>query len=147
MKKNQCYCIYIKDIIAIIISYRSLANCFAFTPSLLSLFFPEGVLVGVILRFGVHVPQSMSDVILGCAVNASPATLLVNVSGRFYEYALKGEVSRGNGHQVQDDEMLRKARGWTDGGESCILFCVCASLVWKYQLAGAKWMKICLILE
>ncbi|XP_037605203.1 sodium/hydrogen exchanger 6-like isoform X2 [Sebastes umbrosus] len=67
-----------------------------------------GLLVGVILRFGVHVPQSMSDVILSCAVNASPATLLVNVSGRFYEYTLKGEVSRGNGHQVQDDEMLRK---------------------------------------
>ncbi|KAM9349011.1 sodium/hydrogen exchanger 6-like [Symphorus nematophorus] len=67
-----------------------------------------GLLVGVILRFGVHVPQSMSDVILSCAVNASPATLLVNVSGRFYEYTLKGEVSRGKGHQVQDDEMLRK---------------------------------------
>ncbi|KAL6098851.1 slc9a6 [Pungitius sinensis] len=67
-----------------------------------------GVLVGVILRFGVHVPQNMSDVILGCAVNASPATLLVNVSGRFYEYTLKGEVSRGKGRQVQDDEMLRK---------------------------------------
>lgn len=63
------------------------------------------------MRFGVHVPQSMSDVILSCAVNASPATLLVNVSGRFYEYTLKGEVSRGKGHQVQDDEMLRKARG------------------------------------
>ncbi|XP_041657156.1 sodium/hydrogen exchanger 6-like [Cheilinus undulatus] len=67
-----------------------------------------GLLVGVILRFGVHVPQSMSDVILSCAVNASPATLLVNVSGRFYEYTLKGEVSRAKGHQVQDDEMLRK---------------------------------------
>ncbi|TMS14092.1 sodium/hydrogen exchanger 6 isoform X1 [Larimichthys crocea] len=67
-----------------------------------------GLLVGVILRFGVHVPQSMSDVILSCAVNASPATLLVNVSGRFYEYTLKGEVGRGKGHQVQDDEMLRK---------------------------------------
>uniref|UniRef100_A0A8C4DUP2 Sodium/hydrogen exchanger n=1 Tax=Dicentrarchus labrax TaxID=13489 RepID=A0A8C4DUP2_DICLA len=67
-----------------------------------------GLLVGVILRFGVHVPQSMSDVIPSCAVNASPATLLVNVSGRFYEYTLKGEVSRGKGHQVQDDEMLRK---------------------------------------
>ncbi|XP_033995941.1 sodium/hydrogen exchanger 6-like [Trematomus bernacchii] len=67
-----------------------------------------GVLVGVILRFGVHVPASMSDVILNCAVNASPSTLLVNVSGRFYEYTLKGEVSRGKGHQVQDDEMLRK---------------------------------------
>ncbi|XP_074528242.1 sodium/hydrogen exchanger 6-like [Halichoeres trimaculatus] len=66
-----------------------------------------GLLVGVILRYGVHVPQSMSDVTLSCAVNASPATLLVNVSGRFYEYTLKGEV-RGKGHQVQDDEMLRK---------------------------------------
>ncbi|CAG5872207.1 unnamed protein product [Menidia menidia] len=68
-----------------------------------------GLLVGVILRFGVHVPQSLSDVVLSCAVNASPATLLVNVSGRFYEYTLRGEVSRGKGHQVQDDEMLRKA--------------------------------------
>lgn len=67
-----------------------------------------GLLVGVILRFGVHVPQSMSDEVLSCAVNASPATLLVNVSGRFYEYTLKGEVSRAKGHQVQDDEMLRK---------------------------------------
>ncbi|KAM3601752.1 uncharacterized protein V6R79_018317 [Siganus canaliculatus] len=67
-----------------------------------------GLLVGVILRFGVHVPQSISDVVLSCAVNASPATLLVNVSGRFYEYTLKGEVGRGKGHQVQDDEMLRK---------------------------------------
>ncbi|XP_037125247.1 sodium/hydrogen exchanger 6-like isoform X2 [Syngnathus acus] len=67
-----------------------------------------GLLVGVILRFGVHVPPSMSDVVQGCAVNASPATLLVNVSGRFYEYTLKGEVSRSKGHQVQDDEMLRK---------------------------------------
>ncbi|XP_053296952.1 sodium/hydrogen exchanger 6 isoform X1 [Pleuronectes platessa] len=67
-----------------------------------------GVLVGVILRFGVHVPQSMNETVLSCAVNASPATLLVNVSGRFYEYTLKGEVSRSKGHQVQDDEMLRK---------------------------------------
>lgn len=70
----------------------------------------KGLLVGVILRFGIHVPQSMNDVVLKCAVNASPATLLVNVSGRFYEYTLKGEVSRGKDNQVQDDEMLRKAR-------------------------------------
>lgn len=67
-----------------------------------------GLLVGVILRFGIHAPQSMSNVILGCAINASPATLLVNVSGRFYEYTLKGEVAQGKDHQVQDDEMLRK---------------------------------------
>uniref|UniRef100_A0A3Q3AL36 Solute carrier family 9 member 6b n=1 Tax=Kryptolebias marmoratus TaxID=37003 RepID=A0A3Q3AL36_KRYMA len=66
-----------------------------------------GLLVGVILRFGIHVPQSMSDVILSCATNSSPATLLVNVSGQFYEYTLRGEVSRSKG-QVQDDEMLRK---------------------------------------
>lgn len=76
---------------------------------------PSGLLVGVILRFGVHVAPSMSDVILSCAVNASPATVLVNVSGRFYEYTLKGEVSRAKGHQVQDDEMLRKVRKRTDG--------------------------------
>lgn len=62
-------------------------------------------------------PPSMSDVVLSCAVNASPATLLVNVSGRFYEYTLKGEVSRGKGHQVQDDEMLRKASDcWGQSG-------------------------------
>ncbi|XP_068601163.1 sodium/hydrogen exchanger 6-like [Brachionichthys hirsutus] len=67
-----------------------------------------GVLVGVILRFGVHVPRSMSDLILNCAVNTSPPTLLVNFSGRFYEYTLKGEVSQVKGRQVQDDEMLRK---------------------------------------
>ncbi|XP_037543241.1 sodium/hydrogen exchanger 6 [Nematolebias whitei] len=67
-----------------------------------------GLLVGVILRFGIHVPQSMNDLILSCAVNASPATLLVNVSGRFYEYTLKGEVSRSKGHQMEDVEMLRK---------------------------------------
>ncbi|CAL8365465.1 unnamed protein product [Lota lota] len=67
-----------------------------------------GLLVGVILRFGVHVPQNMNNVVPSCAVNASTATLLVNVSGRFFEYILKGEVGRGNGQQVQDDEMLRK---------------------------------------
>lgn len=81
--------------------------------------------MGVILRFGIHAPQSMSDVILGCAVNGSPATLLVNVSGRFYEYTLKGEVGQGKGHQVQDDEMLRKAReqmveGWSIGRLVCM---------------------------
>uniref|UniRef100_A0A3P9MKH9 Sodium/hydrogen exchanger n=1 Tax=Oryzias latipes TaxID=8090 RepID=A0A3P9MKH9_ORYLA len=67
-----------------------------------------GLLVGVILRYGVHVPESISNVTLSCAVNASPATLLVNVSGRFYEYTLKGEIRQGRGHQMQDDEMLRK---------------------------------------
>lgn len=95
--RNSCYYYYYYHLF-----------CIFHTPSLPV---AEGLLVGVILRFGVHVPPSMSDVVLSCAVNASPATLLVNVSGRFYEYTLKGEVSRGKGHQVQDDEMLRKASG------------------------------------
>ncbi|KAJ7996361.1 hypothetical protein DPEC_G00236300 [Dallia pectoralis] len=67
-----------------------------------------GLLVGVILRFGVHVPRNTNNVTMSCSVNASPATLLVNVSGRFYEYTLKGEVATVKGPEVQDDEMLRK---------------------------------------
>ncbi|XP_051973392.1 sodium/hydrogen exchanger 6-like [Xyrauchen texanus] len=67
-----------------------------------------GLFVGVILRFGVHSPQDLNDVTLSCAVNGSPTTLLVNVSGRFYEYSLKGEVRDSKGHDVPNAEMLRK---------------------------------------
>uniref|UniRef100_A0A8C5GS37 Sodium/hydrogen exchanger n=1 Tax=Gouania willdenowi TaxID=441366 RepID=A0A8C5GS37_GOUWI len=38
-----------------------------------------GLIVGVILRYGVHVPRDVSNVTMSCHVNASPATLLVNV--------------------------------------------------------------------
>uniref|UniRef100_A0A8C1Y393 Sodium/hydrogen exchanger n=1 Tax=Cyprinus carpio TaxID=7962 RepID=A0A8C1Y393_CYPCA len=51
-------------------------------------------------RFGIHLPQDLSDVTLTCAVNSSPTTILVNVSGRFYEYSLKGEVQDSKGHDV-----------------------------------------------
>uniref|UniRef100_A0A672JD14 Sodium/hydrogen exchanger n=1 Tax=Salarias fasciatus TaxID=181472 RepID=A0A672JD14_SALFA len=64
-----------------------------------------GLIVGVILRYGIHVPRDISNVTMSCRVNASPATLLVNVSGKFYEYTLKGEI---RGDDVQDNEMLRK---------------------------------------
>uniref|UniRef100_A0A8C1JZG2 Sodium/hydrogen exchanger n=1 Tax=Cyprinus carpio TaxID=7962 RepID=A0A8C1JZG2_CYPCA len=67
-----------------------------------------GLFVGIILRFGVHLPQDLSDVTLTCAVNSSPTTILVNVSGRFYEYSLKGEVQDSKGHDVPNAEMLRK---------------------------------------
>ncbi|XP_019938277.1 sodium/hydrogen exchanger 6a [Paralichthys olivaceus] len=67
-----------------------------------------GVLVGVVLRYGIHVPRDISNVTLSCHVNASPATLLVNVSGKFYEYTLKGEISANEVDDVQDNEMLRK---------------------------------------
>lgn len=64
-----------------------------------------GLIVGVILRYGIHVPVDGGNITLNCQVNASPATLLVNVSGKFYEYTLKGEIS---GNDVKDNEMLRK---------------------------------------
>ncbi|KAI7793335.1 sodium/hydrogen exchanger 6b [Triplophysa rosa] len=67
-----------------------------------------GLLMGVILRFAVHSPQDINNVTLTCAVNSSPTTLLVNVSGRFYEYSLKGEVRDSKGHDVPNAEMLRK---------------------------------------
>lgn len=67
-----------------------------------------GLLVGVVLRYGIHVPRDVSNVTLSCHVNASPATLLVNVSGKFYEYTLKGEISGNEVNDVQDNEMLRK---------------------------------------
>lgn len=73
-------------------------------------FFSTGLLVGVVLRYGIHVPRDISNTTLKCAVNASPATLLINVSGKFYEYTLKGEISANEVDDVQDNEMLRKVQ-------------------------------------
>ncbi|CAM4627894.1 unnamed protein product [Caretta caretta] len=67
-----------------------------------------GVLMGVILRYGIHVPSDVNNVTLNCQVQTSPATLLVNVSGKYYEYTLKGEISPHELNNVQDNEMLRK---------------------------------------
>ncbi|KAJ3587879.1 hypothetical protein NHX12_011474 [Muraenolepis orangiensis] len=67
-----------------------------------------GVLVGVVLRYAIHVPRDISAATLSCHVNASPATLLVNITGKFYEYTLKGEISASEVDDVQDNEMLRK---------------------------------------
>ncbi|XP_075902528.1 sodium/hydrogen exchanger 6a isoform X1 [Nelusetta ayraudi] len=67
-----------------------------------------GLLVGVVLRYAIHVPRDMSHMTLSCPVNSSPATLLINVSGKFYEYTLKGEINADELDDVQDNEMLRK---------------------------------------
>ncbi|XP_046705278.1 sodium/hydrogen exchanger 6a [Silurus meridionalis] len=67
-----------------------------------------GLLVGVVLRYGIHVPRDINNVTMSCHVNASPPTLLVNVSGKFYEYTLKGQISANEVKDVQDNEMLRK---------------------------------------
>ncbi|XP_035768618.1 sodium/hydrogen exchanger 6a [Neolamprologus brichardi] len=70
----------------------------------------SSLIVGVILRYGVHVPRDGGNITLNCQVNASPATLLVNVSGKFYEYTLKGEIGASEVNDVRDNEMLRKQR-------------------------------------
>lgn len=62
------------------------------------------------MRYAVQVPRDTSVVSTSCFVNASPATLLVNVSGKFYEYTLKGEISANEVNDVKDNEMLRKVR-------------------------------------
>uniref|UniRef100_A0A8C4SLV6 Sodium/hydrogen exchanger n=1 Tax=Erpetoichthys calabaricus TaxID=27687 RepID=A0A8C4SLV6_ERPCA len=67
-----------------------------------------GLLVGVVLRYGIHVPRDINNKTLSCQLNNSPATFLVNVSGKFYEYTLKGEISPKEVDDVQDNEMLRK---------------------------------------
>ncbi|VTJ84327.1 Hypothetical predicted protein [Marmota monax] len=67
-----------------------------------------GLLVGLVLRYGIHVPSDVNNVTLSCEVQSSPTTLLVNVSGKFYEYMLKGEISSHELNNVQDNEMLRK---------------------------------------
>ncbi|XP_077163356.1 sodium/hydrogen exchanger 6 [Paroedura picta] len=67
-----------------------------------------GVLVGVVLRYGIHVPSDVNNDTLKCQVQTSPATLLLNISGKYYEYTLKGEISPHELNNVQDNEMLRK---------------------------------------
>ena len=62
----------------------------------------------MVLRYAIHVPHDTSAVTLSCHVNASPATLLVNISGKFYEYTLNGVISANVVDDVQDNEMLRK---------------------------------------
>uniref|UniRef100_UPI00398F5DB0 sodium/hydrogen exchanger 7 isoform X2 n=1 Tax=Pristiophorus japonicus TaxID=55135 RepID=UPI00398F5DB0 len=68
-----------------------------------------GLLVGVILRYGIPSTNSHGKVPIGCALqNRAVTTLLVNVSGKFYEYSLKGEINSGEINNVEQDDMLRK---------------------------------------
>ncbi|GCB74734.1 hypothetical protein scyTo_0003825, partial [Scyliorhinus torazame] len=68
-----------------------------------------GLLVGVILRYGIPSTNSHGKVPIGCALqNRAVTTLLVNVSGKFYEYSLKGEINSAEINNVEQDDMLRK---------------------------------------
>ncbi|XP_050775652.1 sodium/hydrogen exchanger 7 isoform X1 [Gopherus flavomarginatus] len=67
-----------------------------------------GLIVGVILRYGSP-SSSGHDKPFSCSQENRPfTTLLVNVSGKFFEYTLKGEISPGKIHNVEQNDMLRK---------------------------------------
>lgn len=68
----------------------------------------SGLIVGVILRYGTPA-SSGHDKSLSCTQeDRAFSTLLVNVSGKFFEYTLKGEISPGKINSVEQNDMLRK---------------------------------------
>ncbi|XP_032082264.1 sodium/hydrogen exchanger 7 isoform X2 [Thamnophis elegans] len=67
-----------------------------------------GLIVGVILRYGIP-PASGHDKPFSCSQeDRAYSTLLVNISGKFFEYTLKGEISPGKIHNVEQNDILRK---------------------------------------
>lgn len=70
---------------------------------------PSGLLVGVILRYGIPATSYHHKTPVSCVMNVRPAsTLLLNVSGKFFEYTLKGEINSREIHNVEQNDMLRK---------------------------------------
>ncbi|XP_055077260.1 sodium/hydrogen exchanger 7 isoform X1 [Periophthalmus magnuspinnatus] len=68
-----------------------------------------GLLVGVILRYGIPATSYHNQTPLSCSLKEGPAsTLLLNVSGKFFEYSLKGEINLREIHNVEQNDMLRK---------------------------------------
>uniref|UniRef100_A0A8C5S2N3 Sodium/hydrogen exchanger n=1 Tax=Laticauda laticaudata TaxID=8630 RepID=A0A8C5S2N3_LATLA len=68
----------------------------------------SGLIVGVILRYGIP-PASGHDKPFSCSQeDRAYSTLLVNISGKFFEYTLKGEISPGKIHNVEQNDILRK---------------------------------------
>ncbi|XP_062982386.1 sodium/hydrogen exchanger 7 isoform X3 [Elgaria multicarinata webbii] len=67
-----------------------------------------GLIVGVILRYGIP-PTSGHDKPFSCSQeDRAFTTLLVNISGKYFEYTLKGEISPGKIYNVEQNDMLRK---------------------------------------
>ncbi|XP_067416061.1 sodium/hydrogen exchanger 7 isoform X2 [Emydura macquarii macquarii] len=67
-----------------------------------------GLIVGVILRYGTPSTGGHDKPFSCSQENRAFTTLLVNVSGKFFEYTLKGEISPGKIHNVEQNDMLRK---------------------------------------
>ncbi|XP_053491729.1 sodium/hydrogen exchanger 7 isoform X1 [Ictalurus furcatus] len=68
-----------------------------------------GLLVGVILRYGIPSTSYHHQTPPSCALKEGPvSTLLLNISGKFFEYTLKGEINSREIHNVEQNDMLRK---------------------------------------
>ncbi|XP_023195993.1 sodium/hydrogen exchanger 7 isoform X1 [Xiphophorus maculatus] len=68
-----------------------------------------GLLVGVILRYGIPATSYHNKTPPSCSLKEGPSsTLLLNVSGKFFEYTLKGEINLREIHNVEQNDMLRK---------------------------------------
>uniref|UniRef100_A0A8P4GRV1 Sodium/hydrogen exchanger n=1 Tax=Dicentrarchus labrax TaxID=13489 RepID=A0A8P4GRV1_DICLA len=68
-----------------------------------------GLLVGVILRYGIPATSYHNKTPPSCSLKEGPvSTLLLNVSGKFFEYTLKGEINSREIHNVEQNDMLRK---------------------------------------
>lgn len=68
-----------------------------------------GLLVGVILRYGIPATSYHNKTPLSCSLKEGPSsTLLLNISGKFFEYTLKGEINLREIHNVEQNDMLRK---------------------------------------
>ncbi|XP_051986930.1 sodium/hydrogen exchanger 7-like isoform X2 [Xyrauchen texanus] len=68
-----------------------------------------GLLVGVILRYGIPSTSYHNKTPPSCSLKVGPvSTLLLNVSGKFFEYTLKGEINSREIHNVEQNDMLRK---------------------------------------
>uniref|UniRef100_A0A671RR68 Sodium/hydrogen exchanger n=1 Tax=Sinocyclocheilus anshuiensis TaxID=1608454 RepID=A0A671RR68_9TELE len=68
-----------------------------------------GLLVGVILRYGIPSTSYHNKTPPSCTLQAGPvSTVLLNVSGKFFEYTLKGEINLREIHSVEQNDMLRK---------------------------------------
>ncbi|KAM4574263.1 LOW QUALITY PROTEIN: sodium/hydrogen exchanger 7 [Fundulus diaphanus] len=68
-----------------------------------------GLLVGVILRYGIPATSYHNKTPPKCSLKEGPSsTLLLNVSGKFFEYTFKGEINIREIHNVEQNDMLRQ---------------------------------------
>lgn len=92
----------------------------------------SGLLVGVILRYGIPATSYHNKTPPSCSLKEGPvSTLLLNVSGKFFEYTLKGEINSREIHNVEQNDMLRKVPATNEHRNSSIL---CFPLLSVYLL-------------